>query len=280
MLSTFYILKLLVIKNVKSHLSMWYMILLELLIAIVTTILLISANRFYMQKSEFERSSDENMAYNPTLNLSTIDHVFNMSETYFWGVDFTLVYTPQGEWQHEIAKYVGKKLNLKVKYVPQGRFYSYLVENKVFCGLKYNTTSYRLPKFLNYSLVFPAHIRSEMPTTDADYKSEDLFWQTRTSDIGFHRKKRTPKDQDIYYKEGFLSVQNSIFQVFLKLAYNIHLDWKMSAAEYTEFPISIQQMPFPKYSEVLSIIPQDTFWVEVIFFVSFMLPTIYLINVS
>ncbi|KAL5276687.1 ABCA3.2 family protein [Megaselia abdita] len=277
MVSKFFILKLLVIKNVKSHLIMWYIMLLELLIAIIFTILLINLNRFFVQKSEFSRHSDDVLKYKEnSMNLSTIKHVRNMSSENFWGVDFTLAYTPKGGWQQDLAYAVGKSLQLSVKYVPPKKFDSYLMKHNTFCGLLFNTSSYRLPKYLNYSLVFPAHIRSEMPTTDSDYKSEDLFWKTRESDVGFHQKVRKEDDLDVYYREGFLSVQNTIFQMYLKLLYDQYFEEKLLDTEFTEFPINMQQMHYPKHSDVISIIQPGTFWVEVIFFVSYMLPTMYL----
>lgn len=281
MVSKFFILKLLIIKNVKSHLSMWYMILLELLVAIILTIALLTLNRFFVQKSEFVRESDDVLHYTSDLNLSTIEHVKNMSEQFFWDVNFVLVYTPKGEWQTQLAREIQKDLKLTgIRYVPPKKFDSYLKRNKIFCGIRFNTSSYRLPKFLDYSLVFPAHIRSEMPRTDSDYKSEDLFWRTRENDVGFHQKQRKNDDEDVYYREGFLSVQNTVFQKYLKMLYNQYFREKIEDIEYSEFPISMRQMPFPKHSDVLSIIRPEYFWVEVIFFVSYMLPTMYLTYVS
>lgn len=281
MVSKFYILKLLVIKNVRSHLSMWYIILLELLIAIIITILLISINRFFVQKSQFIRTSDDVLEYSNNMNLSSIEHVRNMSEQFFWGVDFTLVYTPKGEWQTQLAKLVSKHLKLeKAKYVPRKNFDRYMKKHNIFCGIRFNTTSYRLPKHLNYSLVFPAHIRSETPTTDSDYKSEDLFWKTRENDIGFHRKQRRRDDEDVYYSEGFLSVQNTVFQKYSMMIYQQYFPEKIADIEFEEFPINIAQMPYPKHADVLSITRSESEWVEVIFFVSYILPTVYLTYVS
>lgn len=281
MVSKCYMLKLLIIKNVKSHLSMWYLILLELLIAVMITIGLISLNRFYVQKSEFVRASDENLYYTGELNLRSVDHVSSMSEEYFWGVNFTLVYTPKGEWQDELATAVATDLKLNgSRYVSQKNFDSYLKKNNIFCGIRFNTSSFRLPKSLNYALVFPAYIRSEIPRTTSDYKSEDLFWQTREMDVGFQQKRRASDDKDIYYSEGFLSVQDMVFQTYLKMLYKQYPPNKLEEAGFEKFPINIEQMPFPSHSDVLSIIKPGTFWVEVIFFVSYMLPTSYLTYVS
>lgn len=260
---------------------MWYIILLELLIAIIIPITLITLNRFFVQKSEFVRVQDDVLEYDKNIDLTTIDHVKNMSDQYFWEVEFKLVYTPDGEWQRHLATQVSRGLGLKgAKYIPSTNFDSYLKKHNIFCGIRFNTSSYRLPKYLNYSLVFPAHIRSEMPRTDSDYRSSDLFWKTRQRDIGFHQKQRRSSDKDVYYSEGFLSLQNKIFQKFIKMLYDQYFPDLLADIEFEEFPIQIEQMPFPIHADVLSIIKPGLFWVEVIFFVSYMLPTIYLTYVS
>lgn len=102
--------------------------------------------------------------YSNNMNLSTVHHVKNMSEQFFWDLNFTLIYTPDGEWQKQLAGLIKRDLHLDgIKYVSRKKFDSYLKKNNIFCGIRFNTSSHRLPKHLNYSLVFPAYIRSEKP---------------------------------------------------------------------------------------------------------------------
>lgn len=280
--SKFFILKLLVIKNIKSHLTMWYIILLELLIAIVITIVLIALNRFFVQQNEFVRDTRDILQYEDNMNLSTIDHFMNMSEKYFWKVERKIIYTPDGIWQRTIVEEVAKSLGMDFELVPPERFHSSIAAS-TFCGIRFNTTSPRTPRSLSYSLVFPSYIRSQKPTTDLDYKSEDLFWTSRMNDIGFEKKLRTSEDTDVYYTEGFLSIQDAVFQAFLEVRYRIKFNGVLPTElrdDIPRFPIKIKQMPFPKYSEVLAIPRPQTFWVEVIYFISYLLPTLYLTSVS
>lgn len=181
------------------------------------------------------------------------------------------MFTPSGKWQNLLMEMVGKELNIKILVGSEREIQIKLRKKVLLCGVIFKNNEMELPKFLNYSLSFPDSFQSESENSEGD-----RFWITRMMDIPFNQKERDPDDMDVYYKEGFLTIQNTIFLKYLDLMF---LNYRPENYTNSEFRIDIKQMPFPKDKKLVYKKTEGYEWLDNIFFTSVLIPLFHLAHV-
>lgn len=146
---------------------------------------------------------------------------------------------------------------------------------KILCGIQFHSLSTSLPDHLNYSLIFASNLESE----DLDNPFEDLHWKTRENTLAFNDKEISEHDKNIYYKEGFLQIQNAIYLSFMQLLYSQNIKFR-GHRQFYDFHVNLKQMPLPASSANIDRKGKYDEWAETIFFLSYLFPTFFLTHVS
>lgn len=149
-----------------------------------------------------------------------------------------------------------------------------LRRRSIFCGIIFHSPTTALPEHLNYSLIFPDNFETENP----DNPFDDRHWITRENDMPFTQKHRTPEDLSIYYKEGFLQIQTTIYLSFMEMTY-AHLDWREKYTYY-DFHVHLRRMPMHQSGEYVQRLNKAVKWAEDMVFISYLLPIYFLTYVS
>lgn len=285
-MAALFVLKLLLVKNFKTHWRCKHQIAFECFMVLAMVVFALNIRRVSTKDFQFGRKNNI-INYTSNLNLSSLSHIKycnSAAKVYqcFSNVSsfrpkhraeqIRVMYTPSGYWQNLLMKMVGKELDIKVSHGKLKNIRYKVEMHTILCGIVFHNDGFMMPKFLNYSLIFPDSFRQETGNTILD-----KYWKTRTMDIPFSQKTRTPKDTGIYYKEGFLTIQHQIFLKYMRLMFQYY-----RPDNYTgkDFPIEIRQMPFPKVESPVYAKVETTEWLESIFFVSFAIPLYNIAYVS